>query len=233
MNDRETRRYDVFGRAVAFGEENKGDFAAGSEALSRFEFLKKIGADLDTAKARQRAAGNTARSVLIDALGLDVQNITRTVRALDQDEPGLADKFPPPNSASDQDLLTATDAILAQLLIQDADSAATKAAKTALAAKFIKHELPADFVKHLADDRAAVDAAGREQEVRRESGVGSTTEVDRLIKEGMKHIRYLDAIMHNKYARDPDKLRAWMSASHIARAPQREKKPPTPPPPPK
>ncbi len=34
-----------------------------------------------------------------------------------------------------------------------------------------------------------------------------------------------DAIMQNKYARIPEKLRAWQSASHIERAPQREKKP--------
>ena len=32
-------------------------------------------------------------------------------------------------------------------------------------------------------------------------------------------------MMHNKFVRNPDKLRAWDSASHIERAPQREKKP--------
>lgn len=39
--------------------------------------------------------------------------------------------------------------------------------------------------------------------------------------------------MNHKYSRDPDKLRAWKSASHIKRAAQREKKPDgvtTPPP---
>lgn len=41
----------------------------------------------------------------------------------------------------------------------------------------------------------------------------------------MAEVTQLDAIMHNKYARDPDKLRAWSSASHIERAPKREKKP--------
>ena len=49
--------------------------------------------------------------------------------------------------------------------------------------------------------------------------------IDRLIRDGMKELTTLDAIMHNKYARNPDKLRAWQSASHIERAPQREKKP--------
>ncbi len=39
----------------------------------------------------------------------------------------------------------------------------------------------------------------------------------------------LDAIMNNKYARQSEKLRAWQTASHVERAPQREKKPaPTP-----
>ena len=40
----------------------------------------------------------------------------------------------------------------------------------------------------------------------------------------MKEVNYLDAIMHNKYARNADKLRAWQSASHIERASKREKK---------
>ena len=47
---------------------------------------------------------------------------------------------------------------------------------------------------------------------------------------GMKEVTYLDAIMHNKYNRVPDKLREWLSASHIERAPQREKKPAPKPP---
>jgi hypothetical protein len=54
-------------------------------------------------------------------------------------------------------------------------------------------------------------------------GVQSTAAVGRLIKAGMKEVNYLDAIVHNKYSRDGDKLRAWKSASHIERAPHREK----------
>ena len=61
--------------------------------------------------------------------------------------------------------------------------------------------------------------------------MASTSAVGRLIHDGMKEVTYLDAITHNKYSRNPDKLRAWQSASHVERAPQREKKP-TPPAPP-
>ena len=47
----------------------------------------------------------------------------------------------------------------------------------------------------------------------------------RLIRAGMAEVTQLNAIIKNKYARTPDQLRAWQSASHIERAPQREKKP--------
>lgn len=88
-------------------------------------------------------------------------------------------------------------------------------------------------MQHLTDDRKAIDSANTNLESDREGGVASTAAVGRLIGDGMKEITYLDAIVHNKYARDPDKLRAWESASHIERAPQREKKTtPTPTPPP-
>ena len=47
-------------------------------------------------------------------------------------------------------------------------------------------------------------------------------------KAGVAEVTHLDAIMRNKYARNPDKLSAWDSASHIERAPQRAKKPAPP-----
>jgi hypothetical protein len=48
----------------------------------------------------------------------------------------------------------------------------------------------------------------------------------------MKECNYLDAIFHNVYARNAEKLRACLGASHLERTPQREKEP-TPPAPPK
>jgi len=121
------------------------------------------------------------------------------------------------------DLLTTTDAYLERLAERPDDAPATKAAKTALVAKFVAHQLSASFVQDLIDDRAAIDAASDELVSGRVEGVENTAAVGRLIRAGMKEVIYLNAIMHNKYARNPDKLRAWESASRIERAPQREK----------
>ena len=176
-------------------------------------------------KARQAGASPTAKEVLLDALRLDIQNITRTARAIEQDEPGFAEQFRPPETSGHGALLTATDAILLRLKVQPTDDAATKKNKAALAARFIAHELPEDFVQNLADDRATIDAAQDAGEDADNDGVESTAAIGKLIKDGMKELTTLDAIMHNKYARVPGKLRAWQSASHIERAPQREKQP--------
>lgn len=233
MNDRETRRYDMFGRVQTFGTDNAADFAAGSEAQKRFANIAQIIKDLDAARAGQQGGGGTSKEVLLDALRLDLQNITRTARAIAQDEPGFADNFRPPDSPSQSALLAAADAFLSLLQAPD-NASTTKAAKTkaakaaapnAIAAKFIAHELPDDFVQNLADDRAAISDAQDASQSDDSQGVQSTAAIGRLIKAGMKEVNYLDAIIHNKYARNPDKLRAWESASHIERAPQREKKP--------
>ena len=225
MNDRETRRYDMFGRVKTFGTENTADFADGGEGKKRFANVAQIIADLDVEKAKQQGGADTAREVLLDALRLDIQNIARTARAIAQDEPGFADNFRTPDSASQADLITTADACILRLADQPADTAAQKTAKTALRAKFIAHELPADFAQNLVDDRAAIDRSDDAGEGTGLEGVASTAAVGRLIRAGMKEVNYLDAIMHNKYSRDADKFRAWQSASHIERAPKREKKP--------
>jgi len=44
----------------------------------------------------------------------------------------------------------------------------------------------------------------------------------------MEAVHTLDAIMHNKYGGQPDKMAAWTSASHVERSPQRNNPQPTP-----
>ena len=57
-----------------------------------------------------------------------------------------------------------------------------------------------------------------------QAGVESTGLIGHLLGQAGNDVTELDAIMHNKYARQPEKLRAWQSASRVERAPQRDKK---------
>ena len=78
MNDRETRRYDMFGRVQTFGTDNTADFAPGGEGKKHFASFGQVIKDLDTEKAKQQGGGTTALEIRYDALRLDLQNITRT-----------------------------------------------------------------------------------------------------------------------------------------------------------
>ena len=160
-----------------------------------------------------------------------MQNLTRTAAAIAQDEPGFADAFRPPNNSNEAALTTTADKFLLQLAVQPGDTAAAKTAKAALVAKFVAHEMSAGFVAHLQSDRDAVTADNAQHEKDRESGVGSTAAVSPLIQTGMKAVTTLDAVMHNKYSSQPDKMAAWLTASHIERDAQRGPTPPVTPPP--
>src|SRR4051794_18403654 len=119
MNDRETRRYDMFKRAQIFGKDNANDFPADKEGARRFASLATVIVALDSAKVGQLTGRTrtttTAKEVLLDALKLDMQNISRTARAISQDEPGFADKFRMPSNPADGALLTTADAFLLEL----------------------------------------------------------------------------------------------------------------------
>lgn len=66
----------------------------------------------------------------------------------------------------------------------------------------------------------------------REMHVEATAAIDKLIEGGMTAVRELDPIVRNIFANEPAKLAAWLSASHVERAPRRKTQaqhPPTPP----
>ena len=227
MNDRTKRRYDKFGREITFFNDNKADFAPDAEAAKRTGNLQRIVQGMDDAKAGQGGGSAAPKEVLLDALRLDLGNIRGIATAIDQDEPGFADRFPAAGN-SETAVTTTGDIYLAQLLPASDDTAAEKAAKTALTARFIAHELPATFVDDLQGDLDAIAEANQQLDSGDQGAVENTAALGRLAKEGMKESNYLDAIMRAKYARNPDKLRRWESASRLERAPQRAKKPAPP-----
>src|ERR1035441_4573783 len=89
MDDYSFVRYEKFGRDYNFGQASLAD-AAGTDAPQHLTNLKTITSKLDKAKAGQQGGSATPAAVLVDAVRLDVQNITRTASALSQDDPNYA-----------------------------------------------------------------------------------------------------------------------------------------------
>lgn len=218
MNDNENRRYQTFGRVHGFSEAHQADFADKSIGKLLFADLAALIAELDRLSAAQVSGfglahqGTKTRSQARADLLEDLRAINRTARAMSDDVPGIEDKFRLPRGNNDQNLLSAARAFAA-----DAEP---------LAAKFIAHELPADFLEDLRADIAALEEAINRQS----SGVGdhvaANAAIDDAIGRGTEIVSKLDAIVKNKYANNPAVLAEWASASHTERAP-RHKKPPT------
>jgi len=223
MNDRDVRRHDRATRVQTFGRENTTDFAAGSKAKTHFANLDGFMGDLDDAKAGQNP-NRVSKETLLDALSLDLQNIARTARGLENRENGFAAPYRIPENTSESAVTTHADAVLKRLEDQATDSAAVKTAKAALRARFLEYEMPADFVADLRADRDAITQANQRNQGEVQGGVENTELIGQLLGKINGEIGELDAIMHNKYARQPEKMRGWLSASHVERAPQREKK---------
>jgi hypothetical protein len=229
MDDYSFARYEKFGRSYDFGQASLTD-VAGTDAPQHLTNLKADYDGLGRAKAGQKGGSAAPAAVLVDALRLDVQNVTRTAHALAQDDPAYTTLFRPPEALNPRAVITAADAIIGNLVVDPVhDDADAKAAKAARIASFNAKGLPAGFEQQMVTDRAAIDGAHEAENDADTEGVQNTAAIGRLVRDGMKECTYLDAIFHNVYARNPDKLRGWMSASHLERAPRHVAAPaPTP-----
>lgn len=215
MTDRENRINEMFGRVHAFMEARTGQFAIGSVAAQSHTALGGVRTRLQTHSGRQ-VSGHGAerqatdgRAAARDALRQFLRAIRRTARVVGEEVPGLAEKFRVPRGDNDQELLAA------------ARAAAADAAP--IADRFIAHEMPADFIDHLNELIAALEAKITEQSESAGDHIGSRVEIEQGIEEGLKHVRILNVSIRNKYADDPATLAEWTSASHIEGAPRRKK----------
>ncbi len=220
MDDRDQRRYDAYKRGSVFCRDNKADFAPESDFHGHFTALIAAQKDVDDARADQVGGGSASKASILDAIRLDCRNIRRTATVIGEDTAGFADSFPAAGH-SDISVITTAHGYLKTLKPLETDPPALRAAKIALGARFIAKELPADFVEDLRLDCDAYGTAGGTQESKRREKVEDTQAISEALTEGGKQIRQLNAIMHNKYTRKPEKLRGWKSAVHVERAPQR------------
>ena len=212
MNLRDNHRYDMFGRVENFGKENAADFSPETQGGRRFAAITQILRDIERAHAGQQLGRAAAKDALLDALRQDFRKVLRTARAVAQDEPGFAESFRAPENDRQAALVAAVDAILLELDKPD------------VAAKFIAHHLPGDFIQQFAAKRQAVVDAQDEMESEDHGGVTSTAAITRLTRAGMKEVKYLDAIVRNQYPESSDQLRGWVSARTVER-PARRKRP--------
>lgn len=217
MNADERRRYDMLARVRDFGAENDGDFPPGSIGADNFATVGEVVGALDASGAAQASGmssgrqGTAMKSNARENVREELRAINRTARALALDDPGVSEKFLMPRGSSDQKLIAA-----ARAFIADAEP---------LKNKFVEYGLNANFLSELQADVTSFEQAVGDKNAAIVEQVGATAEIDAQIERGMVAIRRLKAIVANKYSNNPAKLAAWTSASHVENAPQRQAPP--------
>ncbi|PYS49274.1 MAG: hypothetical protein DMF68_10495 [Acidobacteria bacterium] len=216
MTDDNTRCGEMFLRVDQLGKDEAASYAANTFIADLFNSLSSIISGLETHTNAQASGLTNVRMGTRSKEGARVElergldAMRRTSRSMSVTMPGLEKKFPSVRHLKDQELLTA-----ARMYAADA---------LPLKAEFIKRGLQPTFLDDLNEDIEAFEEALRQRTQGRETHVNATATIDDLIEQGMKIVRQLDPIMRNLFEDNPGKLAAWLSASHVERAPRRKAK---------
>jgi hypothetical protein len=208
MNDSDRRRYEMLVRVKQFGIDNGADFTG--IATTKFA---EVGSKVDETEAKSGAqqAGfglaaqqfevkDTAREDLRD----EMSAIARTARSMEYSFPGISEQFRFQRNLSDETMLARARAFATAAVARQAD--------------FIAYGLPATFIADLTAAADAFEATFGSAASATAEQVAATAEAAAFIREGMIAKRILDGIVRNRYAGDPGKLAAWLSASHVEKA---------------
>jgi hypothetical protein len=217
-----------FGHSLVFANANSADIPATSKGLTYVSNLTGINTQLVNAGAAQKPVSVAAQNALIAKLDKKLDLMATIALAYNADVPGFADRFPRATHLNPGEVLRTANGYLAQLVPVAADDAATVAAKAARVQVFVDHAMAATLVADLQAQVKAIGNVSDAHEESREQGVLSTTQIASLVREGKKQRNYLDAIFQTVYEHNPEKLAAWVSASHVAHDPHHAA--PAPPP---
>lgn len=220
MNDRVRTRFDAFIRVAQFGTDNAADFPAGNIARAQFDEIVAVITLINQLEAQHAVSFGEARFAFAgkddkrENLREDLREIARTARSMAYQFPGIDLKFRLGNNLSDANLLA-----LGRAFRQESGE---------FEADMIAYDLPADFRDDLQTDTDAFEQSLSEPGTAIDAQVAATAELAAAVRRGMIAKRILDGVIKNKYRNNVGKLAAWLSASHVEKAPKKKKVEPKP-----
>lgn len=217
MNDTERRYYERGVRVSQFGIDNAGDFSG--KATTEFANVTTLVNETEGEAAKQQSgfgeAGqqfeikDTAREELRELMSA----ISRTAKSMEYEFDGISDKFLFRRNLPDANLLAKARAFIIEA--------------TPYANDFKEYGLPGTLIADLTALADAFETSFGATATATGEHVAATAETASKLRQMNVAVRVLDGIVKNKYANNPGKLAAWISASHVEKAPKK-KDPPTP-----
>lgn len=220
MTDAERRRIEGLSNTVTFATDNAADFPGGSVQETQIAAITAELALVEAATVEQAASRGEAGSAFENKdtarenLHEKMTPIADIAKVMEYEFDGIADRFKMPRNRTDQDMLATARAWVQELPPFDAD--------------FQRYGLDRNFIADLAAAADAFENSMPATSTAVTERVAATADIGASIRRAMVAHRIVVAVMKIKYANNPGKLAAWLSASHIEKAPRRTP-PPTPP----
>jgi hypothetical protein len=237
MNEREQARFDMLKRVGTFGTNNAADFnspvppardvtAGQTQAKQLFDdintaetgLIARIAKNAETQQTGSGTArgGTTSKTVLRDALLLELKGINRTAAAIaeEKEKPEIMDKFRMPSGVSDTVLV--------------AKARAIAEAATPMTDDFVRYGHETTFAADLSAHIDVFNKAEETQDTGKQTQAGATEGFTPLLKTAMTKVRQLDAFVHNLYRSNAQKMGEWHTASHVERQAQKKETPAKP-----
>ena len=130
-----------------------------------------------------------------EALRERLDAVSRTARLMEDDNPGLADKFWLPDTHTDQALLTA-----ARLVARDAED---------YKAEFVAHALPKTFLADFSAALEKLEQALHDRDAGRDDHLAARASIDAALASGWEAVRKLDVLVANRLHDDPVTMAVW------------------------
>ena len=209
MNDRIKRLFEMFLRVLTFMTANAADFqdvpfiaATVAKLQTEADALAALGAEKVTTTAASKDSSifkGDARTALYDYLKY-IAGVWRT--AFDEVE-GSENEFRIPPGNSDQTLIAAGKSFAAEAVGRKEI--------------FLAHGVAADFITQIEDKTAAFEQTITMADTAHGERVGTNAAFVEPARRAKKLVDKLAPVVKYKYRNNPQKLAAWLVASHVER----------------
>jgi hypothetical protein len=211
MNDKERRRYDAFVWMLAFWLTAAADFGDLPIVAENFAVIQNsVDALREAAAIRTSGEGKSStasKAVLHDAIDKKLRRIRRTARGIAVDVPGFDDLFVVRDGSNEQ-VMAATARDFVAKFNEHRD-------------KFKRHGLKVEIVERLNEDVTAFESLLSAQAAAGGLSSGAKAMITVKVDEALQAFKRIDPVIRNVYEDNPGKLAAWLTASHVQRAPKR------------
>jgi hypothetical protein len=207
MDKNQRRQYEMFVRVSDFGHANGDRFPASTKGGDAFAAVEAAVTALNQHTATQFSSRREARggpstdTAAYKAMVAMLDAIGHTAKAVAMDTAGVEGRFRVPKAHGKLAVVNA-----ARAFARDVEP---------LAAQFVAHGMPADFVAQLTTRIAAVEQALQAREAGRELHASADASISAALDSGLAAVHRLDAIVGNVFVDDASAMAGWTVARRI------------------